>query len=106
MTAADVIHNGDVGTVVTLTIYEDDETTVVDVSAAATKTIYVKKPSGTKDSWTASFTTDGSDGKIYYTTTTGDIDETGTWLVQGYVEIGTSKYYSTRESFRVLPNLA
>lgn len=105
MTLADVIHVGDVGTIITLTIYEDDETTAVDVSSATTKTIYVRKPSGTKDSWTATFTTDGSDGKITYTTTTGDIDETGTWLVQGYVEIGTSKHYSTRESFRVFANL-
>jgi hypothetical protein len=106
MTDNDIIHVGDVGTVITLTIYEDDGTTVVDVSSATTKTIYFKSPSGTKKNATASFTTDGKDGKIYYTTVAGFIDTAGVWEVQGYVEIGTAKYYSTKGRFQVHGNLA
>jgi hypothetical protein len=104
--AADIIHVGDVGTVITVTIYEDDGTTAIDVSTASTKTIYFKKPDGTKLAATASFTTDGTDGKIYYTTVTGDISVAGTYQVQGYVIIGTAKYYSTVGTFTVRKNIA
>ncbi len=105
-TNADIIHVGDVGTVITLTIYEDDGTTAVNVSAATTKTIYIKKPDGTVITGTASFTTDGSDGKIYYTGASGNFSTPGTYQVQGYVEIGSAKYYSTKNNFRVLNNIA
>lgn len=103
---SDIIHVGDVGTVITLTIYEDDGTTVVDVSSATTKTIYFKKPDGTKLAATAGFTTTGTDGKIAYTTVAGDVSVAGVWEVQGYVEIGTAKYYSTKGRFQVHGNLA
>lgn len=106
MTDNDIIHVGDVGTVITLTIYEDDGTTAIDVSAATTKTIYIKKPDGTVITGTASFTTNGSDGKIYYAGVSGDFSTPGTYQVQGYVEIGSAKYYSAKGSFRVLNNIA
>lgn len=105
-TNADIVHVGDVGTVITLTIYEDDGTTAVDVSSATTKTIYIKKPDGTVITGTASFTTDGSDGKIYYTVASGVISASGIYQVQGYVEIGSAKYYSTKGRFIAYSNIA
>jgi hypothetical protein len=101
-----IIHNGDVGTIIRLTITEDDDTTAVDVSGATVKTFYFLKPTGTKINKTAVFNSDGTDGKLKYTTIAGDIDTTGRWQVQAYVEIGAAKYYSTKTTFIVQSNLA
>lgn len=101
-----IIHVGDVGTIIRLTITEDDSVTAVDVSAATTKTFYFLKTDGTKKSVAATFNTDGTDGKLKYTTIAGDIDTSGRWQVQAYVEIGAAKYYSTKTTFTVQTNLA
>lgn len=101
-----IIHSGDVGTIIRLTITEDDDTTAVDVSGATVKTFYFLKPTGTKDYVTAVFDSDGTDGKLVYTTIEDDIDTVGRWQVQAYVEIGAAKYYSTKTTFIVQSNLA
>jgi len=101
-----IIHVGDVGTVFTLTITETNGTTAVDISTATVKTFYFMKPDGTKVNKTASFTTNGTDGKLTYTTAAADISMAGTWQVQAYVEIGTSKYYSSKTTFAVHSNIA
>ncbi|NLB81929.1 MAG: hypothetical protein GX800_10065, partial [Clostridiaceae bacterium] len=54
----------------------------------------------------AEFDSDGTDGKLKYTTIAGDIDTVGRWQVQAYVEIGAAKYYSTKCTFVVQSNLA
>ena len=64
------VHNGDVGTVFRLTITDTDGT-AIDVSTATTKYIYFQDPAGTKTQQTAAFYTDGTDGKIQYTTIAG-----------------------------------
>lgn len=101
-----IIHVGDVGTVLTLTVTEDDGTTAVNISTATVKTFYFLKPDGTKINKTAAFTTNGADGKLTYTTAASDIGVAGVWQVQAYVEIGTSKYYSSKTTFTVQSNLA
>lgn len=101
-----IIHVGDVGTIIRLTITEDDGITPIDVSGANVKTFYFMKPDKTKHSVTAEFESDGADGKLVYTTIEDDIDAVGKWQVQAYVEIGTSKYYSTKAVFSVNGNLA
>lgn len=101
-----IIHVGDVGTIIRLTITEADGTTAVDVSGATVKTFYFLKPTGTKINKTAVFDSDGTDGKLKYTTLAGDIDTVGRWQVQAYVEIGAAKYYSSKETFSVHSNLA
>ena len=97
-------HNGDIGTVFELTIKDTDEA-VIDVSTAAVKYIYFQDPTGTRMRKTATFTTDGTDGKIEYVTIAGDIDEVGTWQVQGYVETSLGKFYTEKMSFQVLSTL-
>ena len=62
--AANEIHVDDVGTQFLLTIM--DGSAAVDISSASTKQIIIKKPSGTKMTKSATFSSDGSDGKIYY----------------------------------------
>ncbi len=101
-----IIHVGDVGTIIRLTITEDDNTTAVDVSLASVKKFYFQKPDGAKLNKAAEFNTDGTDGKLKYTITAGDIDTAGRWQVQAYVEIGAAKYYSTKTTFSVHSNLA
>lgn len=101
-----IIHVGDVGTIIRLTITEADGTTPVDVSTASVKKFYFQKPDGTKVNKTAEFNTTGVDGKLKYTTIALDIGIDGVWYVQAYVEIGTAKYYSTKATFTVQSNLA
>ena len=96
-----VIHLGDVGTIFELTIVEKDGVTPVNVSTASVKKIYFMDPAGVKKNATASFTTNGSDGKIRYTSVAGFINSLGMWSMQGYVEIGSAKYYSEKTGFKV-----
>ena len=98
------VHNGDVGTIFRLTI-TDSSSTAIDVSTASTKYIYFLDPSGVKHKKTAAFYTDGTDGIIQYTTIAGDIDEVGTWQMQGYVETSLGKFYMEKSSFQVLSTL-
>ena len=68
----------DIGTVITV-IIKDSSGTIVDVSSATvTKNIVLKKPDGTIETKGASFTTNGTDGSIYYTTISGDLNTLGT----------------------------
>jgi hypothetical protein len=101
-----IIHKGDIGTVFELTITETTGT-VVDVSTATSKSILFQKPDKTKVSKTATFTTDGSDGKIQYTAVDGDIDTIGEWSMQGYVELASGgKFHSEITTFEVNRNLS
>ena len=99
------VHNADLGTIFRLTI-TDTAGTAIDVSTAAVKYIYFQDPTGAKVQKTAAFTTNGSDGKIQYTTIAGDIDEVGTWMVQGYVETSLGKFWTEKDSFKVYSTLA
>ena len=81
---------GAIGVKITITIVECDDAgveTVVDISAATTMEIHYKKPDGSVvgSPWTAAFETDGTDGKLSYTTGSGDLDVAGWWQVQGRV---------------------
>ena len=99
------VHNGDVGTVFRLTIV-DTAGTAIDVSTATTKYIYFQDPSGVRMQKTAAFTTDGTDGKIQYTSVPGDIDSVGIWQIQGYVETSLGKFWTEKDSFKVYSTLA
>ena len=100
--AANEIHLNDVGTQFKLTIA--DAGSVVDVSSA-TKTITFRKPDGTCFSKTASNFTDGTDGIIHYITESGDLDTTGTWKLQAFIDFGATEFYSDIHSFRVHKNI-
>lgn len=101
---ADEVHVGDYGTVITLTFYDD--TTLVDISGATTKTVYLKKPNGSVLTKTGVFVTDGSDGKLKYTLVDGDIDMDGLWKIQGYIATASGQWYSDEKDMEVHPNLA
>ena len=99
------VHNGDIGTIFRLTI-TDTSGTAIDVSTAMTKYINFQDPSGVRMQKTASFYTDGTDGKIQYTTVSGDIDSVGTWQIQGWVETSLGKFWTEKDSFKVYSTLA
>lgn len=98
------IHKGDIGTKFLLTI--EDNGVAIDISASTVKTIIFRRPDGVVRAKTAQFNTDGTDGKIYWTTTAvTDLDVTGDWHIQGYIEIGTGKWHTSVEDFTVEDNL-
>lgn len=97
------IHVGDIGTTFEVTLKQS--AAVVDLSSATVKQIYFMKPDGSTLTKTASFTTDGTDGKIYYNTTTGDLDTAGDWQLQAVVTFGASVWHSSIAAFAVFPNL-
>ena len=101
--AANEIHLNDIGTQFLLTI--KDGSTAVDVSSASTKQIIIKKPSGTKMTKSATFSSDGSDGKIYYASIADDLDETGSYKLQGKVVITDGTFYTDITTFKVHRNL-
>jgi len=108
-----VVHVGDVGTIFRITVTEkvwDEATscwldTPVDISLATTIEILFKRPSGPTRIRPASFTTDGSDGKIEYVTQVDDIDEAGgraaPWYFAGHVQRPGKKHTTTSMPFIV-----
>ena len=54
---------------------------------------------------TAAFTSDGSDGKIDYTVILNDLDEVGTYQLQGNVVISDGTFYTDIHTFKVHRNL-
>ncbi len=102
--AANEIRVGDIGTKFQVTI--KDGASVVDISSAiSTKQIILKKPDGTKLTNTATFSSDGEDGVMHYTTVDGDLDVAGVWKLQGKVVITAGTFSTDIYSFKVHRNL-
>lgn len=98
------IHKGDVGTVFRATI-RDESGEIVNLSGATTIELEFRKPNGVILVKTASFATDGTDGKIQYISQIDDLDRVGRWTVQGYVEALGGSWHSDKYIFEVLSNL-
>lgn len=62
-----------------------ERSTAVDISDATTLNICLRAPSQADKTKTATFLTDGTDGKIYYDLVTGDLDEIGGWKISAQV---------------------
>ena len=101
--AADEIHVGDTGTRITLTF--TDAGVAVDISWATTINIILMGPSGAAATLAGTFTTDGSDGKIYYDSLVGTFSEDGEWRIQGHAADATRSWKSDVQLFTVYPNL-
>jgi len=101
--AANEIHKNDIGVQFTVTLLDD--TDAVDLSSASTLQLLFKKPGGSLLTKTASFVTDGTDGKIKYTTISGDLDEVGSWKLQAYIVIAANSWHSDYIGFKVHRNI-
>lgn len=102
--AIDDVHVGDVGTIIRIELKDDD--VEINLSSASVKQIKFKNPSGEVVTQTAVFTTDGTDGRIQYVTEADDINESGTWEYQAYIEMGGGKWHSEKLTFLVRENLS
>ena len=92
-----MIHVGDIGTVITIT-----PSGTTDITGATAVSIYYRKPSGSTGTWTASLV----GNTIQYTTIAGDIDEFGTWNIQGQVVSAAWTGVSTVTDMTVGENLS
>lgn len=104
MSTSTDMHVGDIGTVLEVTLY--DSGVVVDISSATVKQFIFKKPDRTTATKAASFSTNGTDGKLRYTTIANDLDIAGDWELQVYVELLAGKWKSDVGVFSVLSNLS
>jgi len=100
---ANEIHVNDIGTQFMLTV--KDGSTAVNISGASTKQITIKKPSGTSITVSTAFDSDGTDGKMYYNAVADDLDEAGSYKLQGKVAITDGTFYTDITTFKVHRNL-
>ncbi len=103
-TEIEELHIGDVGTRILSTIV-DESADPVDLSSATTINYLLRKPSGTISTLGATLFTDGTDGKIYFTTLSTTLDEAGFYKLQAYIETPTKQWHTDKVAFRVYPNL-
>ena len=101
---SDNIQVGVIGLVMTLTILEDG--VAVNISSAATRKIKIRKPGGEVLERDAEFSTNGNDGKLTYTTISGDINKVGEYKVQAYVIMTGFTGHSTVATFEAKKNLS
>ena len=94
------LHENDIGAVIELTVKEPDGS-VKDISSATTKQLKFTKSSGVGMNKDAVFTTDGTDGKIRYTTVDGDLTPPGTWFCRAYLVLNGWTGHTSRVAFDV-----
>jgi hypothetical protein len=102
------IQVGDIGTIIRVTIQDlqkDGTTPALDVSTATTQQFIFAKPSGATLTVTSTFTTDGTDGNVQYTTVSGDINESGNWRLQVKLIFPTGTWHTDIGTFRVHDNI-
>lgn len=96
----------DIGTIFRITIQEciTDVLTPVDISGQSAMSFIFKKPDKstvTKTAPDVAFTTDGTDGKLQYTTVSNDIDQDGVWCLQAEVTLPGGTYRTSIIKFDV-----
>lgn len=101
---------GDIGTEIIVEFKTKDcngQEVVLDISAQTTLEICLKKPDTTTVTTTGVFTAapcglgDGTDGKASYFTIAGDLDQAGTWCVEGHVILPTGEWKADVFTFEV-----
>ncbi|NDD83226.1 hypothetical protein EBZ38_02965 [bacterium] len=100
---ASEIHVNDVGTRFLATIKDNGE--IVNISNASILSMIFKKPSDNVFYRSGTLYTNGADGKVYYDTIAGDLDEPGLYKLQGRVSLPSGTYYTDIYSFEVSCNL-
>lgn len=97
------IHVNDIGTRFLATITDDGG--IVNISNNSNISITIKKPSDQIIYRVGTLYTNGADGKIYYDTVAGDLDEAGLYKLQCRVSLPSGTYYTDIYSFKVFCNL-
>lgn len=105
------IHVDDIGTIFEVTIIDPETDREMDISDATETLIYLLKPAVDNDTppvrldKTASFVTDGTNGKIQYATIAGDLDLDGTYKIQARVTTPDGVWNSQIQKLKVKKNL-
>lgn len=89
----------DVGSVFSVTVMEDGA--AFNLSTATTLTLRLRKPDGSVISRPAALYTDGTDGRVFYATVTGDLDQPGAWRGQMYIALPSGHWSSDLFDFPV-----
>ena len=99
------IRVNDIGTQYLITILNQDNS-VVNIANANPKQIVFEDPNGVVLTKNGTLYTDGTDGKLYYISVSGDFKVKGWWELQGYVVISGSAWRSSIEKFKINRNLS
>lgn len=94
---------GDIGTVIRIRVKENG--LPFNASSATLKTLKLRKPSGIVISRATSFETTGVDGVLVYTTVLNDLDQSGPWTGQIYLEMPAGKWHTDPFNFMVGENV-
>lgn len=95
---ANIVHVGD--KLLIFRVRVKDDGAVRDISSATTKEIKLRDESGNWTTFTATFTTNGTDGFIEYaTTTTSIVDTEGDWQIQAYCVLSDGTEFHTKVGF-------
>jgi hypothetical protein len=108
MTFVELAHVNDIGTTFVVTINDltsSGGSAVADISDATSMVLYFKRSCGSTFSRTAGFTTDGTDGKIEYTTVDGDLNGAGNWEIQAKVVTPSGTWSTGVGYFKVYENI-
>lgn len=98
------IKQNDVGIQFIITVTSDGST-IVDLSDCSNFTIIFVSPDKNRYTVSADLLNDGTDGKIYYISTSTDLTVTGRWKIQvSYTKSGNIRYTSI-DTFLVTSNL-
>lgn len=99
------VHVDDVGTALIVTIV-DCNGDAINISAATEKKIKLTLPDLSVVEKTAEFSSDGTDGKIQYTTVADDLSQAGRWKIQGFIVDSGFENNSEVAEFKVYSNLS
>lgn len=100
------VHLGNIGTMFLVTMKDQDGTVITDLNLLDEIDFIFQKPDESTVTKSGSLYTDGSDGKLYYTTRINDLDQEGIWILQVKVIYNNGNvYHSDKERFRVFNNL-
>jgi hypothetical protein len=100
---ASEIHVGDIGTQLIMTVKDNGE--IVDISNASLLQVIIRKPDGQSYTKTGILYTNGVDGKMYYSSISGDFNVAGNYKLQGKVTLPGGIYYTSISDFKVYCNL-
>lgn len=86
-------------------LIKDEDSNIVDISAATSLYFYFKTPSEQILTKSGQLYTDGTDGYMSYTIASGDISEAGIWSIQCHVITPLGSWKTNIPEFIVRPNL-
>ncbi len=81
----------------------DQSKKIIDLQTATSMRVDFHRVNGARKTATLVFSTDGTDGKLTYTTSATDLDIPGVWKAQAFYTIGSIEYPVDVVTFNVLP---